>query len=357
MHMYSLDEVLLKEEFLLVDVRSPEEFEEDTILGAINMPILNNEERKEVGYLYKQVDQFVAKRKGLEIASKKFLDYFDFVMDNKDKYKNVVFFCYRGGLRSQTVAKTLSLMGIKVGYLKGGYKNYRQHVLRELPKAAKKIELLGLQGLTGVGKTKILCGLEKENIPILDLEKYAQNSGSAFGSIVYTKGSYISQKKFESNLYHAILKGGETTYYIECESKRIGRVVQPEYFYKKLKAAPRILVETKFSNRVQIIYDDYIRVGDEANQELLLGAVKSLNKRLGNKVVEELCGYIQNNEQEKMIEVLLRDYYDPLYIHSIEEDRPFKHEFEFETIDDAVEHLKKYWIENCKREEVVDEVN
>ncbi|MCT4661429.1 MAG: tRNA 2-selenouridine(34) synthase MnmH [Tissierellales bacterium] len=357
MHTYSLDEVLLKKEFLLVDVRSPEEYEEDTVLGAINMPILDNEERKEVGYLYKQVDPFVAKRKGLEIASKKFLDYFDFVMENKDKYKNVVFFCYRGGLRSQTVAKTLSLMGLKVGYLKGGYKNYRQHVLRELPKATKKIELLGLQGLTGVGKTKILCGLKEQNIPILDLERYAQNSGSAFGSIVYAKGSYISQKKFESNLYEAILKGGETTYYVECESKRIGRVVQPEYFYKKLKMASRVLIETEFSNRVQIIYDDYVRIGDEKNQELLLGAVKSLNKRLGNKVVDELCSYIEKDEQEKMIEVMLRDYYDPLYIHSIEEDRPFIHEFKFDTIADAVEHLKEYWLENHKREEVVDESN
>lgn len=339
MHMYNIEEVIMQDDFLLVDVRSPEEFREDSIPNAINMPILNDEERKEVGYLYKQVDPIVAKRRGLEFSAGKLINYYDFVVENQKKYKQIIFFCYRGGTRSQSVTQNLSMLGLKVGYLKGGYKIYRSHVIKELPKLVENISLIGLQGLTGIGKTKVLIELEKRNIPMLDLEYYAQNSGSAFGNIVYAENGYPSQKKFETMLYSALLKQKATTYFVECESKRIGRVIQPEYFFKKLEEATRILLITSLENRVKNVVEDYVKSHEEKNKEMILKAINSLSKRLGNELTEKLCNFIEESNYEQVIETLMIDYYDPLYTHKIEEDRPFIAEIEFNTIEEVVEKL------------------
>lgn len=351
MRTYTVEEVLNQKDFLLVDVRSPEEYREDTIPTAINMPILDNEERKEIGYLYKQVDPFVAKRKGLEIATKKLTNFYDFVLEKQKEYKQIIFFCYRGGTRSMSVAQNLSMLGLKAGYLKGGYKNYRTFVLKELPLLVQDIKLIGLQGLTGIGKTKILIDLEEKNIPILDLEYYAQNSGSAFGNIVYSENGYPSQKKFESLLYYALLKQKSKYYFVECESKRIGRVMQPEYFYDKLQEASRILLSTSIENRVSNVLIDYVKPNETENKAMILKAINSLNKRLGKDKTEKLCKCIETDNYEEVIATLMIDYYDPLYIHKIEEDRPFIAEIEFDEISEATNQLIEIMNKILKEEE------
>lgn len=340
MQRYSIEEVVYRDDIIIVDVRSESEYLEDAIPGAINMPILNDAERAEVGYIYKQVDKEKAKRLGLEIATPKLIAYYDFVIEKKNQgYKDIVFYCYRGGMRSQSITNVLSTLGLKVGLLNGGYKDYRKHILENTALEIEKCKFIALQGLTGIGKTKILKLLQQKGCSILDLEGLARNSGSTFGNISHD-GEFTTQKRFETELYFELKNLKEKVVFLECESRRIGRVSQPEYLYNKLQECPRILLSTDIKIRVENIKEDYIK-GDRDNKDKIIKAISSLNKAISNEKVNELIEQIEKNCYEEVITYLMEYYYDPLYQHSIDRKTDYVENIYFNDYEEISEKLIK----------------
>lgn len=226
-----------KEAHTLVDVRSPKEYQETTIPGSINIPIFTNEERAEVGTLYKQKGKEFAKQRGLEIFSQKLPD---FIAACKQIKTPITVFCWRGGMRSKTAATVLDLMGVPINRLSGGIRSYRRWIVDFLEKQTFKPELLVLNGYTGTGKTAILQRLFQNGHPVIDLEGMANHRGSIFGHIGLEPSN---QKNFESALVQNILKyEGEPYVFIEGESRRIGKVSIPDLLYEKKEEGLQIFI-------------------------------------------------------------------------------------------------------------------
>ena len=295
---------------ILVDVRSEGEFAEATIPGSVNIPLFNNAERAEVGTTYTQASQSLARELGLRIVSPKLPDIIKEV-EELSKKGPLVLFCWRGGMRSKSLAAVVDLMGIPVYRLQGGYKAYRNRVVdfyeNQLP-----FHVVVLRGNTGVGKTELLRELRAEGYPAIDLERLANNRGSVFGAIGL--GSPPSQKKFEGLLYEELESLSQFSYIIvECESKRIGRVTLPTSFFTAMKEGTQILHCDSMENRVQRLLREYATVPN-ALQEIST-ALERLIKTLGHVKVQELRTLLDGGCLDRFTERLLVEYYDKLYAY------------------------------------------
>ncbi|MBS4539904.1 tRNA 2-selenouridine(34) synthase MnmH [Clostridium sp. D2Q-11] len=309
------EDIVDKDNIVYIDVRSPKEYNEDTIPGAINIPILDNKEREEIGYTYKHISKDKAKRMGLEYASKKLVNFYDQIKEIINTNKNVVLFCYRGGMRSSSIAKILDIMNLPIYIIDGGYKEYRNFVINNLEKYGHKFKFIVLHGYTGVGKTKALVNLKNNNHAVLDLEKLAQNSGSVFGNIFYSNPSH-GQKKFESLLLNKFMNFKDEYIFVESESKRIGNSVMPDFLYENIQNGYHILLSTNISNRVDTIAYDYLSNKSD-DSEQVISAIKKLKKKLGNDKIRNLEEEFRKNNYRYVIKELMIDYYDPLYEYSI----------------------------------------
>ncbi len=208
---------------LLVDARSPDEFAEATIPGAINVPILDNEEREEVGTLYKQVGKQQARRRGVQIVAPKIPAMVERVAAlQAETSQPVVVFCWRGGMRSLALTQFLELAGVPARQLTGGHKGFRRMVL-DFFEQGEWGRLLVFRGLTGVGKTEYLQRLAEKGYPVVDLEGLANHRGSAFGNLGLPPQP--GQKMFESLLWDELRQIPRDAYVLaEGESRHIGRV-------------------------------------------------------------------------------------------------------------------------------------
>ncbi|PWA10070.1 tRNA 2-selenouridine(34) synthase MnmH [Pueribacillus theae] len=291
-----------------VDVRSPKEYEETTIPGSINIPVFTNEERAEVGTLYKQKGQDAAKERGLEIFSQKlpaFIEAF------KQIDTPITVFCWRGGMRSKTAATVLDLMGIQVNRLKGGIRSYRKWVVHVLEQQECKPELLVLNGYTGSGKTAILKKLAQNHYPVIDLEGMANHRGSIFGHIGLEPSN---QKNFDSELVQALLRHQAQPYvFMEGESKRIGKVVIPDFLYKKKETSKQIFIRLPMEERVKLILNDYQPWTDP---QKFIDAFRRIKKRIHTPIAKQIEEDLLSGNYAHATELLLEYYYDPRYEHS-----------------------------------------
>lgn len=331
------NEIRQMKDVVYIDVRSPKEYIEDTIPNAINIPLLNNEEREKIGYTYTQINKEKARRMGLEYASHKLLYYYDIIKEIIDSNKKVVLFCYRGGMRSSSIAQILDIMNIPIYIIDGGYKEYRNFVINNLEKYGKDFRFIVLHGYTGVGKTKALAQLESKDFEVLDLEKIAQNSGSVFGNIFF-KDKSSNQKKFESLLLDKFMHFKNKFIFVESESKRIGNSIMPNFLYDNIQKGYHVLIETNISNRVEIIGYDYLNNKDN-NSELIINAIRHLKKRLGKEVVLNLENEFIIGNYRYVIEQLMINYYDPLYDYSIKKVKQYNQMIYYENINDLTEKL------------------
>lgn len=302
----------LKGNYILVDVRSPGEFEECHIPEAISMPIFTDEERSVVGTIYKQESSEKAKKAGIEIFSRKISDMYEKMYELKQNYKMIVIYCARGGMRSGTISAFFGALGYNVWQLMGGYKGYRAIVNEELPKLNNDINYIVVHGLTGVGKTRILHRLEELGLDILDLEGAAKHRGSLLGSVGI--GKQNSQKHFEALVYESIRKRKTNDVFIEAESKRIGKIVMPEFIPDAMKRGRHILVQASLETRAKLIAEEYFQT--ERHIADFLDGLDKLRRYISNKCIDE---YIEMVKQCKFIEVikeLMIKYYDPMYEHT-----------------------------------------
>ncbi|MCA1927713.1 MAG: tRNA 2-selenouridine synthase, partial [Calditerrivibrio sp.] len=189
----------------IIDVRSENEFLEDHIPNAINIPILNNEERAIVGTIYKQKGHKDARLKGVSIVAPKLEDFIMKVKDVTDRFGDTLIYCWRGGLRSEASVTFSRLAGLTVSRLSGGYKSYRSEVNRFMEEDVGKFNFITVYGPTGSAKTKILSFINSDQYPFLDIEKYACHKGSSFGHIEEAGYPFVTQKNFESNIYYDLI--------------------------------------------------------------------------------------------------------------------------------------------------------
>lgn len=307
----SYEEAIKLKNPLFIDLRSENEFENGTIFGSINLPILNNDERKIVGTEYTKGSVDLAKEKAVIYASSRLKKIFDFIMKNCHKY-NIILYCSRGGYRSKALYFLLLSLDIKVYRLKNGYKEYRNVVLDFFNNSLNKFEFINLTGYTGTGKTEILNILEKKERQVLNFEKIASHRGSSLGHIGLN--TQPSQKNFETLLYEKLSSFQEKYVFTEDESIRIGKLFIPENLYKCYSSSNhQILINCSMNDRVSRIKNDYLDKNNKTLKNDILDGLKSLSKYISNDRINEYKKALDEDNYDKIIKELIEKYYDYNY--------------------------------------------
>ena len=293
---------------LVVDVRTPLEFGEDHLPGAINVPLLTNEERVEIGTLYKQTGPHEARVRGLELTAHRYPAMVAEIAAAAAG-RPILVNCWRGGLRSKTVVSILDLTGFRAVQLQGGYKAFRNFVAASFEPFRPPGPLVVLHGMTGIGKTTFLLGLTGKDYSVVDLEGLACHRGSAFGELGLTQD--LSQKRFETLLWEAFrrLPHGKPVI-VEGESKRIGKVSLPGDMYEVMRESIKVWCEASLETRVERLIAEY---GLPEYREEMEGALLRIKKRLGGEKYAELAGFLSRWEMEPFMAGLIRNYYDKVY--------------------------------------------
>lgn len=323
---------------VIFDVRSPGEYVQGHIPGAVSLPLFDNTERAEVGTIYKQTGKREAIELGLRIVGPKLADFVGAArLHGADSGAKV--FCWRGGMRSASMAWLLRTAGMSTVTLSGGYKSFRRWVLSQFAEPRK---FLVLGGLTGSGKTSILHVLRDIGEQVLDLEALACHRGSCYGSIGMP--TQPSNEHFE-NLTAMKLRelDPEKPIWIEDESRTIGKCCIPNELFRQMRSAPLTIIERSFQERVDILLRNY----GSAQQELVEGTQK-LSKRLGGKRTTEAVNLISDGRLHEAMEIVLK-YYDSAYKHSLERLHEPVHRIDSSGLTDLDIAKELIKIENIRR--------
>ena len=321
----------------LIDVRAPVEFNKGAFPTATNLPLMNDEERHLIGIRYKEQGNTSAVELGKELVTplkqERVKAWSDFVQAHPDAY----LYCFRGGQRSQISQAWLKEVGITIPRLKGGYKAFRGFLMSESERIGAETKTLILGGRTGSGKTLLLHELTNS----IDLEGLANHRGSSFGGFTSEQPSQID---FEDALGYALIKHesqGDRHLVIEDESHNIGRIYIPKPIFHHLKKGELVILHTPMSERVDIIFDEYVtealkdytlRYADEATTKWFhdaMDALERIRKRIGYERYIDIKKAFEDafstqlktgntTEHKNWIEILLREYYDPMYDYQIE---------------------------------------
>lgn len=308
----SISEALINQVlYVWIDVRSEKEFERANIPGSINLPILNNADRTAVGTTYKMKGRESAVKIGLELMGPKFANYYQSLIAiiTENPEKKLLFYCWRGGLRSQIASAIIQWSGHSVNFVSGGYKSFRRWVFDSLS-IEKKITLIS--GHTGSGKTEILHFLKLKGEHILDLEGLANHKGSALGGIGMPPQP--STEMFENLIAMSLLDYRvEETIYIENESRMIGHCVIPSQIWSQMLLADSIQIIVPRDIRIERIAAEY----GSLPKEELIAKTQQLKKRLGGQHEKAAIEALNRDDFETWINILL-DYYDKSYTHFVE---------------------------------------
>lgn len=301
---------------MVIDVRSPSEFAEDHAPGAVNLAVLDDAERAEVGTVYVQDCAFRARKIGAAMAARNIARHLDERLSEMPGGWRPLVMCWRGGQRSRSMAAVLSEIGWRVGVLEGGYQAYRRSVSAALYGAEPWFRLIAIEGPTGSGKTALLAKLAERGRAVVDLEAIARHRGSVFG--LEPGDAQPSQKAFESGLLLALRRAtahaaGEPIL-VEAESSKIGARILPPTFWKALRAAPRIRLDAPVVARARHVIGTYAALAaDRARFDTLLG---KLTPHCGRERVAAWRAMAAAGENERMVTELMTEHYDPAYRRS-----------------------------------------
>ena len=337
----TVEDAINMKDKVFIDIRSPSEFAKGSIPGAINIPILDDDERVDIGTIYMNKSPEEAKTKGIEYASTKLSSIYNQIYLLAEKHKNIILFCWRGGLRSDTVSGFLGALGVNVYQLEGGYKKYRRYVIEYFSEDRFKQKFIVLHGYTGVGKTEILTRLKTLDIPTLDLEYLAKSSGSVFGKISYQNEKPVTQKTFEALIFETLRLNDNKYTVVESEGHRLGGVSLPENLWNAIVGGEHVLINTDLETRIKRLVDDYVIKISNCNS-LLEDAIVHLRKKIGGKKVDQLISWIEKLEYSKVAEELVVNYYDPLYKHSID-NYNYIMEINYADIGEAVDKIAEFY--------------
>jgi tRNA 2-selenouridine synthase len=300
----------LKKSLPVLDARSLAEYNHAHICGAHALPIFDNEERRIIGTAYKQESREKAIRLGLAFFGKKLLTLVDkaenIIKVNGNASREIIIHCWRGGMRSATMAWLLDLYGFKVFLLNGGYKQYRHWVLEQFE---KKYPLHIISGCTGSNKTGLLHELKRQNHSVIDLEGLAKHKGSTFGNL--NEYPQPTQEQFENELAEQLFSVNQNKpncIWVEGESQRIGQVNVPSAFYKKMLQNPTIKLEIPFEERLIHIMQEY----GSYEVDKIEGAIIRITKKLGGLETKTAIEYLKAGDLKNCYAIILK-YYDRLY--------------------------------------------
>lgn len=297
----------------IIDVRSPAEFANDHIPGAINLPVLNDQQRSEIGIIYKQINPFTAKRAGAAYVTQNIAAHLQTSLRDKARDWRPLVYCWRGGQRSAAMAQIFSNIGWHSSVIEGGYKSYRRHVLDCLDQLPKQLSLIIVSGQTGTAKTHILRAASKKGAPIIDLEKLACHRGSLLGGEL--DQPQPSQRYFESQLCQALKKyvRGQPIL-VEAESNKIGNIHVPPAFWAAMQNAPAIKVTAPINARVKFLQRDYAHMVN--HPEIIMPLLSKLKYRHSAKQLASWNEMIDRKDWRDLVRNLLEIHYDPSYERS-----------------------------------------
>ncbi len=292
---------------IIFDVRSPGEYEQAHIPGALSLPLFTNEERKVVGTAYKQESREKAIKIGLDFfgtKTVKIIEAVEKISSEKNNIREIGVHCWRGGMRSAAIAWLLDLYGFKVYLLNGGYKAYRSYMIKFFDKNYT-MHIIG--GYTGSNKTGIIDELKKGGEKVIDLESLAQHKGSAFGNL--DLHPQPSQEMFENLLASELKKYQSSLIWMEDEGQRLGNVNIPFSFYTCMRKQPVLFIDIPFEERLLHIVNGYGKYG----KEKLINAVVRIKKKLGGLETKNAVNFLLEDDLKNCFAILLK-YYDKLYL-------------------------------------------
>jgi tRNA 2-selenouridine synthase len=301
----------------IIDVRSPAEFADDHMPGAISLPVLSNEERAEVGRVYHQVGAFEARKIGAAIITQNIARHIREHFTAFGKSYHPLLYCWRGGLRSTSLATVMAQIGWRTSILKGGYKTYRHHVLAEWQTVPSRYTFQIIAGATGTGKSKYLRQLASAGHQILDLERLACHRGSLLGF----EGDQPPQRLFESQLLEALarLEPGRPVW-VEAESRRIGNRFLPATLWQRLHESDGIILRMPLTVRVANLIADYPHMIRQP--EILTRQLEKLASRRDDTLIAEWKRLITSGNWPALVESLLIHHYDVGYGRSLRKHFP-----------------------------------
>jgi tRNA 2-selenouridine synthase len=300
----------------IVDVRTPLEFAEDHIPGAINAPVLSNEERVIVGTMYKQVSPFEATRVGAALVARNIARHLETTFADRPRNWRPLVYCWRGGKRSGSVTVLFNMIGWQARQLDGGYKTYRRATLDALEHLPAAFRYVALTGPTGSGKTRLLHALDEAGAQVLDLEKLAAHRGSLLGAL--PGEPQPSQKSFDTALVVALRAlDPAKPVFVEAESRRIGSISLPAVLLNTFHHGACVEVETSREDRATFLLHDYAHLFDDPE-----AFKQQLSKLIGLHSRERVIGWHRLIDEAKSAELareLIDLHYDPAYARSSRE--------------------------------------
>jgi tRNA 2-selenouridine synthase len=331
----------------IIDVRSPGEFAEDHMPGAINLPVLDNGQRAEIGTIYVQQSRLEAKRRGAAYVARNIADHLETVLADRPANYQPLIYCWRGGQRSNAMATVLRQVGWRAVLVTGGYRTWRRHVSQTLydrdpnaPEPGLKVVLL--DGNTGSAKTEILGRMASRGVQVLDLEGLAAHRGSVFGAM--NDGLQPSQKMFESRLLCAMADlDPSRPVLVEAESSKIGDRMVPPALWRAMQVAPRILLHVAAEDRARYLVRAYSDIS--ADPAALALALDRLPPLYGRKAFADWKQMAQSHQFEHLALALIETHYDPAYARSSRQDlRP------------CLGHIDLGGLDNAGREAAADQI-
>ena len=294
----------------IVDVRSPSEFAQGHWPGSVNIPLFNDDQRAEVGLTYKEEGRLAATQLGLAAIGPQLADLADALRCAAGADGQLRLYCWRGGLRSNSVAWLARLVDLNPTRLDGGYKSYRRWVLASFEEPWP-LRLLG--GRTGTGKTDLLLALAQREVAVVDLEGLAHHRGSSFGGLGLPEQP--STEHYENRLAEALdlaRHQGADQIWLEAESAQVGRCRIPNALFRQMQSAPVLEIRRNLEERVAQLVTVYGSQG----REPLLAATERISRRLGPQRTKEAIDAIQEQDWARACRAML-DYYDRCYDHEL----------------------------------------
>jgi tRNA 2-selenouridine synthase len=296
----------------IIDVRTPLEFSDDHIPGAINAPVLTNQQRVEIGTLYKEAP-FEATRRGAAMVAQNIAAHLNTLFADKPRQWRPLVYCWRGGKRSGAMTAWLNLIGWRARQLEGGYKTYRRDVLSRLDTLPPRFRYIVLAGHTGCGKTRLLQALAQAGAQVLDLEQLACHRGSLLGAL--PDCPQPSQKAFESALVARLSAfDSGAPVFIEAESKRIGRLALPATLLDTFHQGAYVTIRADLDERIRFLMRDYAHLFDDPCMfKQLLAHLTGLHSKA---TIAQWHALIDADDRTELFRQLIVKHYDPAYSRS-----------------------------------------
>lgn len=303
----------------VIDVRSPAEYAEDHVPGALNRPVLDDAERAEVGTLYKQVSPFASKRRGAALVARNIARHLEEGFAAKDRAWRPLVYCWRGGKRSGAMVHVLREVGWQAAQLEGGYKAYRREVVASLETLPAAFRYLVLCGETGSAKSRLLEALAAAGAQVLDLEGIARHRGSVLGRL--PGEPQPAQKMFETRVWHALRRFDPACpVFVEAESKKIGQLQVPDGLIERMRASECVRLAAPVPERVRFLLAEYGHfLADPAALKAQLDCLAGLH---GNGTVRAWQALADRAAWAELVADLLANHYDPAYRRSTHRNFP-----------------------------------